>query len=180
MTEPPSSPDPVADPAGYQRFILALLGDDDPAAVQRETPAALRGLVATAGDRVATRPKPAEWSVLECVGHVVDAEVVSAARYRWVIAHDRPALIGYDQDRWVERLRHGRDEPASLLALFEALRAANLDLWERSTEEERSRVGVHEERGEESYDLIFRLIAGHDRFHLAQARRAFDVVGSPA
>ena len=26
-----------------------------------------------------------------------DAEVVSAARYRWVLAHDEPPLIGYDQ-----------------------------------------------------------------------------------
>jgi hypothetical protein len=136
--------------------------------------------VTAAGGRVAARPDPTEWSVLECVGHLVDAEIVSAARYRWVLAHDRPALIGYDQDRWVERLRHGQDGATSLLALFDALRTANLELWERSTDEERTRAGVHEERGEESYDLIFRLIAGHDRFHLAQARRAFDVVGSSA
>jgi len=179
MNRPPS-PDPVGDPSGYQRFILGLLADDDPAAVQRATPSALRAVVAAAGDRVAVPPEPGEWSVLECVGHLVDAEIVSSARYRWVIAHDRPALIGYDQDRWVERLRHGRDDAASSLALFDALRVANLDLWERSTDEERSRAGVHEERGEESYDLIFRLIAGHDRFHLDQARRALDGSGSPS
>jgi hypothetical protein len=33
-------------------------------------------------------------------------------------------------------------------------------------------VGIHEERGPESYDLTFRLIAGHDRIHLAQARES--------
>jgi hypothetical protein len=180
MSERPASPDPVADPSGYQRFLLRLLGDDDPALVQRETPAALRGLVTAAGERVAARPEPDEWSVLECAGHVVDAEIVSAARYRWVIAHDRPALIGYDQDRWVERLRHGQDDAASLLALFDALRTANLELWERSSDEERSRAGVHEERGDESYELIFRLIAGHDRFHLDQTRRALGAARSPS
>jgi hypothetical protein len=39
-------------------------------------------------------------------------------------------------------------------------------------------VGLHAERGPESFDLLFRMIAGHDRFHLAQARRALDVVAA--
>jgi hypothetical protein len=33
---------------------------------------------------------------------------------------------------------------------------------------------VHAERGNESFDLLFRMIAGHDRFHLAQGRRALE------
>jgi hypothetical protein len=33
---------------------------------------------------------------------------------------------------------------------------------------------MHAERGPESFDLAFRMIAGHDRFHLAQARRALE------
>jgi hypothetical protein len=37
---------------------------------------------------------------------------------------------------------------------------------------------MHAERGPESYELTFRLIAGHDRFHLAQAERALDAVRS--
>jgi hypothetical protein len=101
---------------------------------------------------------------------------VCAGRYRWILAHDEPPLIGYDQDLWVDRLNHGKDVPAKLLALFEALRAANLALWSRSTPGQRARVGMHAERGPESYDLTFRMLAGHDRFHLAQARRALDAL----
>jgi hypothetical protein len=62
--------------------------------------------------------------------------------------------------------------------LFEPLRAANLALWDRTPEEQRDRIGMHAERGPESYELTFRLIAGHDRFHLAQAERALDAVRS--
>ena len=65
-----------------------------------------------------------------------------------------------------------------LLGVFDALRRSNLDLWSRSTDEERARVGMHGERGPESFDLSFRLIAGHDRLHGDQARRAFDAVRS--
>jgi hypothetical protein len=174
--ERPPTPDPVTEAAAYQDHLLGLVGDDDPAEVQTATSVAWRSLVADAGDRVAERPEPDEWSVLECLGHAADAEIVYAGRYRWTVAHDQPPLIGYDQDLWVERLHHGQADPAELLAVFEALRAANLAMWSRSTAEERVRVGMHAERGPESYDLSFRLIAGHDRFHLAQARRALDAL----
>jgi DinB superfamily len=170
------SPDPVADPSGYQRHILSLLGDDDPAKVQSGTPAALRTLVAEAGRGLRTRPEPGEWSVLECVGHIVDAEIVSTARYRWIVAHEEPQLIGYDEDLWVERLHHADDDAGRLLTLFETLRDANLEMWARATDGERARAGIHAERGRETYDLIFRLLAGHDRFHVTQARRTLDAV----
>jgi hypothetical protein len=170
------SPDPVDDPTGYQRHLLGLLGDDDPAAVQSGSLAAWRALIEEVADALRERPRPGEWSVLECLGHAVDAEIVVSGRYRWIIAHDEPPLIGYDQDLWVDRLRHGEDDPAELLATLEALRAANLALWRRTNADQRARFGVHAERGSESLDLTFRLIAGHDRFHLAQARRARDAV----
>ena len=170
----PPSPDPVSQAVEYVQHLLGLLGDDDPAEAQATSPAAWRSLVDEAGDRLRDRPEPKEWSVLECVGHAVDAEIVSSARYRWIVAHDRPALIGYDQDLWVDRLRHGDDDPQRLLEVLAALRASNVELWRRSSQAERQRFGVHAERGNESFDLLFRMIAGHDRFHLAQGRRALE------
>jgi len=172
------TPDPVTNPAEYQQALLSYLGDDDPADVQAATPDALRALVRDAGARGTTRPAPSEWSALEAMGHIVHAEIVSTARYRWILAHDRPPLIGYDQDLWVEGLRPGREDPEELLHLFGALRQANLELWRRSTPDERARVGVHEERGEESYELTFRLIAGHDRLHMEQAGAALEAIPS--
>jgi hypothetical protein len=171
-----TSPDPVAEAAAYQRHLLGLLGDDDPAEVQSGTAAAWRTLLAEAGDDLRTRPEPAEWSVLECLGHATDSEMVSSTRYRWILAHDEPPLVGYDQDLWVERLHHGQDDPVEPFGIFEVLRSANLALWARASADERARVGMHAERGPESFDLSFRLIAGHDRFHLDQARRALDAV----
>ena len=168
--------DPVANPDAYRASLLAQLGDDDPAIVQAETMDALRALVADAGDRLRIRPEPGEWSVLECIGHIADGELVVATRERWILAEDVPDIVGYDQALWVDRLDHNADDPALLLALFEAVRRANLDLWARRSAEDRTRVGHHRERGDESYEMTFRLGAGHDRIHLAQARRALEVV----
>ena len=172
----PASPDPVRQARAYQEMLVGLVGTDDPARVQAETPALLRRLVAEAGPDLRVRPAPGEWSVLECIAHLVDGEVVSAGRIRFILAQDEPDLPGYDQDLWVSRLHGAADDPQALLTLFETLRRANLDLWARTPPADRARVGVHRERGRESYELIFSLMAGHDRFHLAQARRALAAV----
>jgi hypothetical protein len=168
--------DPIAQPNAYQQMLLALLGDDDPAEVQTATPAALRALVDDAGEDLRKRPAPKEWSVYEAIAHFADAEWVVGARYRWILAHDTPELLPYDQDLWVDRLHRGDEEPQDLQETFEALRAADLALWRRTPVEERSRYGIHRERGRESYELTFRLLSGHDIFHLDQARRALESV----
>lgn len=172
----PGSPDPVAAPSEYQRLMLSLVGQDDPASVQEETPGAVRAMVSASARDLRSRPAKGEWSVLELVGHLADAELVMAARYRWVLAHDEPPIAAYDQDLWVDQLRHNQDDPGELLVLFEALRNANLALWRRTPARDRQRVGIHSERGPESFDLMFRMIAGHDRFHLAQMDRTLTAI----
>jgi DinB superfamily len=172
----PTSPDPVLDPQGYQEHLLSLLGSDDPADVQSGTADSFRALLEVAGSDAEVNPTPTEWSVLQCLAHLTDAEIVISGRYRWILAHDEPPLLGYDQDLWSGALHTPPEGPEELFGLFEPLRAANLALWRRTPEDRRHRLGVHAERGPESYDLTFRLAAGHDRFHLAQAERALDAV----
>jgi hypothetical protein len=174
--EPDEAPDPITQAKEYQEYLLSALGSDDPVEAQTSTPAALRALVAGAGADLATSPKPGEWSALECAAHIFGAEVVYSGRYRWILSHDEPPLIGYDQDLWVGRLPQDREDPAAMLDTFDALRASNVRLWAGTGEADRARFGVHAERGPESFDLSFRLIAGHDRVHLAQALRALAAV----
>jgi DinB superfamily len=166
------SPDPVSDPKAYQDLLVSLVGADDPAEIQSATPQQVRHLVAGAGSDLDRRPEPAEWSALECIAHMVDSELVASGRYRWILAHDEPDLLGYDQDLWVDRLHHPPEPVDELLAVFEPLREGNLALWRRTPVAHRERIGMHRERGPESYRLTFTLMAGHDRFHLEQARRA--------
>ncbi|MEO8274180.1 MAG: DinB family protein [Chloroflexota bacterium] len=169
-------PDPVAQAADYQRMLLDALGSDDPDEAQSHGPADARALVEEAGADLRTRPAPREWSVLLCLAHMADGELVMSGRYRWVLAHERPELIGYDQDLWVDNVHADTDDPETLLAQYALLRSGNVALWRASSAADRARVGFHRERGEESYELMFRMLAGHDRVHLAQARRALEAV----
>jgi hypothetical protein len=168
--------DPANPGYDYQSLLLAALGTDDPAEAMAQTPAVLRALVVEAGSDLRVRPAPGEWSVIEVIGHIVDAELVSSIRYRWIVAHDQPDLPGYDQAKWASQLRHAEADPAELLSAFDGLRALNLSLWRRLPIEDRARVGIHLERGPESYELTFALVAGHDRIHIAQAREALQQI----
>ena len=174
-----TTPDSLVAGRAYQQQLLSLLGEDDPANVAGTTASAVQSLVKEAGSDLHKRPAAGEWSVLELVGHLVDAEIVMSGRYRWAISQDEPPLLGYDQDLWVARLHHNEAQPDELLAVFSALRAANLRLWRGSTAADRDRVAMHAERGPESYGLMFRMLAGHDRFHLNQMRDTLRAVRQP-
>jgi len=166
--------DPVGDPQGYQRELLALLGGEDPKMVMAATLATLREQATDLSDeQLGKRPAPTEWSVAELLGHLWDAEIAYAFRARAILAQDTPRLIGYDQDAWATLARPGFGE---LLAAFTALRAANLALIEGTPEERWDRYGVHEERGQLSFGLLTREIAGHDRAHLLQLQQTLAAV----
>ena len=100
-----------------------------------------------------------------------------SARYRWVIAHDEPEIVGYDQDLWVDRL-HAYDPDIEALVSTTSRRSGP-PTWRsgrRRPPRIASAVGVHRERGRESVELMFHMIGGHDRVHLGQARRTLEAV----
>ena len=164
--------DPVAEPDAYRRFLLEALGDRDPAEVLADGPAAARRLVTDAGEQLRTRPEPTEWSVIEVLAHLADAELIIAARLRWIAAEDEPDIAPYDQDLWVSQLRQVEEDADVLLGAYEANRRWNLAFWQQLPVADRARFGLHRERGPESVEMTFRLAAGHDQVHLEQARRA--------
>ncbi len=168
--------DPVAAPDAYRQLLLAALGDDDPVDVLAAGPERFRTLAAEAGPLLRVRPEPDEWSVAECLAHLTHGELILAARYRWILAEEEPDIVGYDQALWVSQLSQDVDNLPSLLAVFTALRRWNLELWSGRPVVDRERIGRHRERGPESYDLSFRLGAGHDRVHFDQAQRTLEVV----
>lgn len=162
----------------YVAAILDLLGDQDPLAVLRATPAALQKVVDSTSDEILGRPEArGKWSMREVLAHLADSDVVWAWRLRLILAQDRPQLTGYDQDLWASRLGYREAEPRDSVALFSVLRKTNLRLIERATPEDLQRVGVHVERGEESLAHQLRLYAGHDILHLNQLERIRQAVG---
>jgi hypothetical protein len=159
------------DAAAYTAALLELLGTQDPLTVLARTPTAVRELVGVDSPRLAQREAPGKWSVRQVLAHLADSELVGGWRFRMILAHERPPIQGYDQDAWANGLWYD-EAPAELsLNVFSSLRQSNLRLLKRATPQQRKRVGVHSERGEESLEHLVKLYAAHDLLHLRQIER---------
>jgi hypothetical protein len=163
--------------AAYIAALLDLLGDRDPMTLLRSTSAKLRDAVKDVPLEVLRRPeKPGKWSPIEVVQHLADSELVWSYRMRLVAAEDRPTLTGYDQDAWATGLRYRDADPGDALQQFELLRRLNLKLLDSLPPGGLARVGVHNERGDESLGHMVRLYGGHDLLHLRQLERVLTAV----
>lgn len=161
-------------PVNPDRYVAALDGAD-PFESMRKAPKRLKKLLKGVGTkRLERRPESGGWSIKEVLAHLADGEVMLGSRFRMVAAMERPAIPGYDQDAFVERLCLERIDAATLLEDFSHARAANVRLLERLPDEAFARVGLHSERGEESLARMLVMYAGHDRIHEAQVARLLE------
>lgn len=166
------NPIPIDASGDYALGLLNRLGDHDLIAVLEATPAALRSLFDGLDDATIRRPeKPGKWSMIEVAHHLADSDMVVGVRMRMIVAQDRPPIVAYDQDLWVEKLRYREAALLDVLTQFEVLRNANVRLARQLSPEELERYGIHSERGGESVGYLLRLVAGHDLVHLDQLAR---------
>jgi hypothetical protein len=170
FTNPASSSTEQA--KAYTAAILGLVGDADPPAILRKTPADLRAAIEGLSARqLSTAEAPGKWSIRHVVRHLADSEIVFAWRLRMILAHDRPPLTGYDQDLWAQRLGYEDSDAREALEEYAVLRRGNLRLLDRASPQDLERYGVHAERGDESAAHLMRMYAGHDTLHLRQVAR---------
>ena len=116
-------------------------------------------------------PAPGKWTARQIVHHLADSEMTAAVRFRLLVAEDRPAIKGYDQDRFADRLHYERGHEASL-ELFRAARAATAELMMCLDEADWLREGTHTEVGRFGLDTWLRIYAPHAHKHAEQIRVA--------
>jgi hypothetical protein len=165
--------------SGYVRALLDLLGSRNPIEILGELLPWLDQRLRGASEAVLRRPeKPGKWSTIAVIQHLADSDLVAGFRLRMVLTEERPALQGYDQDRWASELRYADVGLTQALDQLGGLRAANLDLWRRLSPTQLERVGLHSERGPESAGHLIRLMAAHDLVHRRQIDRILAAVGT--
>ncbi|HKE00178.1 MAG TPA: DinB family protein [Planctomycetota bacterium] len=162
----------VDDPKAYQKRMKSLLEGREPLEVLAATPdalsAAIRGKSAAELKR---QPAPGKWSATQILGHLLDVEWVYGYRMRTILGDERPKIVSMDQDLWVAAQEHRDADAKELAASHAAMRRVNLAFWRRIPKKAYDRVGLHDERGEESIGTLFWMLAGHDLNHLAQIRK---------
>ena len=155
----------------YRERLLNLLGKDDPFEVLASTPAKLRDLLDRLGRTgFDVSAVPGKWTARQILGHLADVEQGSAFRVRQIVTSPPGHVIQpFDQDLWAKP--YPRLDPQTAVNALGALRLWNVAYYRTLTAAELARVGIHPERGEESAETTIRMLAGHDRNHLAQLER---------
>jgi IS30 family transposase len=117
------------------------------------------------------RRGPDRWSAREIVHHLADSEMTAAIRLRRLLAEDRPAIQGYDQDEFARRLHYDRPYEASL-ELFKSVREATAELLDRLEPAEWLREGTHSEIGRYTVETWLSIYAEHAHRHARQIRES--------
>jgi hypothetical protein len=112
--------------------------------------------------------------VEELIGHLADAEIAFATRWRLILTRDHPRYPGLEAEGQVALPKPAL---AHMLRLFAGVRAYNLWLLRNISAADWERVGIHEEDGVETVELNTRKLAAHDLDHLAQIRRILAPAG---
>jgi DinB superfamily len=146
------------------------LGEHDPLAVTRATPARLQSLIAALGtDKLNAAPAPGKWSVRDILCHLADCEVVFAFRLRQALAQDHHVIQPFDQDDWAAT--YARYDAQTALATFSAIRQWNLVLIAGLVPVDLDKRLNHPERGDMTLRVVIETMGGHDLNHLRQVEK---------
>lgn len=85
----------------YKARLAAYVEGKDPLAMQRQAPRTLAELIAGVSEtKLSLKPAPGKWSVTEILAHMAEDELSSTWRYRQILEHDGPELLGFGQEMW--------------------------------------------------------------------------------
>ena len=139
----------------------------------RSAPAVLEALLAryTQEQAQAARGGDENWSVVEVVCHLRDAEERALQRMRMMRDEDDPFLAGYDQEAWARERNYAAADLSQAFARFVQLREQHISELEPLSAEDWERSGRHEEQGHITISAHTLHLVAHDSQHAAQIAR---------
>ena len=129
-------------------------------------PKFLRAAVARMSrEQALARPIAGKWSTLEVVAHLTDFEPVYADRMKRVIAETNPSLLGADQDKFALALCYQDRDLEEELKIIEVTRSQMARILRKQPESALQRVGIHNERGPVTLELLLTTVTNHIVHH---------------
>jgi hypothetical protein len=139
----------------------------------KATPETLTGLLAGVSEAQARSAKGGDenWSVVEVVCHLRDAEEISLQRTEAMRDQDNPLIVGYDQEVLARERNYKKADLSSALAGFISFRQRHVDALSALTAEQWERSGQHNEIGRITIFAYALHKTSHDAIHCAQIAR---------
>ena len=111
-------------------------------------------------------PVPGTWSVQEIVIHLLDSDFVLTDRMKRVIAEENPALLAFDETKFVERLFYDDQSADDALTLFEINRRNFGRVLRKLPDAAFERTGHHSERGPLRLIDLLTMSVNHLKHHM--------------
>lgn len=139
-------------------------------------PETLKGLLSrvTVEESRSAKGGDEDWSVVEVICHLRDAEEISLGRVKAVRDQDRPKIARYDQLVLARERKYREDDPYAALEAFAGFRKQHTAVLSGLSVEQWERVGEFEAFGPMtiSAHTIHKLY--HDCIHCAQIARQLE------
>src|ERR1700710_2264671 len=92
-------------------------------------------------------PIPGSWSLQQLVLHLQDSDLIIAERMKRIIAEEKPVLLAFNHDGFVQNLEPDAQSVADALTLIELQRRQMSAVLRKLPDAKFERVGIHSERG---------------------------------
>ncbi len=116
-------------------------------------------------EQVLARPVPGKWSTLEVVCHLADFDPIMADRMKRVIAEERPALLGADEQCFARALAYHDRDLDEELEIIDRTRRQMARILRKLPDAALQRVGEHNERGPRTLEQLLTGATGHIHHH---------------
>jgi enterochelin esterase-like enzyme/uncharacterized damage-inducible protein DinB len=150
----------------YERYINLVPAGVDPRQVLREQPREVHAAFdQLSGAQALFAYAPDKWTIKQLLLHQIDAERIFAYRALRFARGDEQSLHGFDENEYAANSQANERSLSSLLAEYDANRAATLALFDSFNDEQLNRKGSANNAVVTVRALLY-IMAGHERHHL--------------
>ena len=154
-------------------YINQISADQDPHEALRRQPQEIHAVFAGLSEAQAEKPyADGKWSLKQMLLHQIDSERIFAYRALRFARADGQDLRGFEQDDYVAHSNAHARTATSLLAEYDAVRAATVALFDTFGEDELGRRGTAN-GGPATVRALLYIIPGHERHHLNIMRERY-------
>jgi hypothetical protein len=126
LITPTSRPEPDEYAPFFAGYVARVPEGEILALLEAQCEATRALLAPLSREQALARPTPADWNILEVLGHITDGEQVFAYRALRIGRGDPTPLAGFEQDDYVRAARFSDRELGALLEAYAAQRRATI------------------------------------------------------
>lgn len=122
------------------------------------------------------KPSPTDWSVHEVIVHMADSESMAALRARKLIVEPGSTLMGYEEAKWADALRYGKQSMDDALQIIKLARSTTYNLLKSLPDEAFTHSVKHPEYQEPyTFEQWLNIYSKHIPDHIEQIRKNIEL-----